>query len=356
MKKWTSQFRYWIITILLILAAVFIWYIRDLITPLVIAALLAYILNPLVNIFTKKVKIPRAISASIVLILSIIILLTLPVLTIPTLVAELEILSEDLLQILSDFQELISEPIIFADQVIDLSGMVPDYVEMLSSSFLTLSENAINIVENITKNMILILLIMATTYYLLRDYKSLRNWLYNKIPEEYQEDGKRIYIKIREIWAGYVKGNVSLMFIVGIAFSIAWVLIGVPGALALGLIAGLLTIIPDLGPAIAAVLAIIVGLIEGSNVLNVSNIMFGVIILVIYMVLINIKGIWIRPKIFAKSVHMHEGIVFAAIIIAIMVQGILGALVIIPLMASVSIIIKYIYSKLLDKPMSENEF
>jgi predicted PurR-regulated permease PerM len=356
MKVWTSKFRYWIITLLLILAAVFIWYIRALITPLVIAALLAYILNPLVNFFTLKVKIPRGLSASIVLILSILILSTLPVLTIPTLVSELEILSEDLLQVLSDFQELISEPIIFADQVIDLTGIIPDYVEMLSSSFLSLSENVINIVENITKNLILILLILATTFYLLRDYNSLRNWFYNKIPEAYKEDGKRIYIKIREIWAGYMKGNVSLMFIVGIAFSIAWVLIGVPGALALGLIAGLLTIIPDLGPAIAAALAVIVGLIEGSDVLNVSNVMFGLIIFIIYMVLINIKGIWIRPKIFAKSVHMHEGIVFAAIIMAVMIQGILGALVIIPLMASVSIVIKYIYNKLLDKPMTEDEF
>ena len=156
------------------------------------------------------------------------------------------------------------------------------------------------------------------------------------------------YIEIREIWAGYVKGNITLMLIVGVAFTFAWLLIGVPGAMILGLIAGILTIIPDLGPAIAAGFAVMVGLIEGSQVLNVSNLMFGAIILIIYLVLINIKGIWIRPKIFAKSVHMHEGIVFAAIIIAVMVQGILGALVIIPLIASASVIFRYLYNKLLE--------
>jgi predicted PurR-regulated permease PerM len=274
-------------------------------------------------------------------------------LAIPTLLKELEILSADLLHILSDFQEFISEPIIFADQVFDLSGIIPDYVEMLSSSILTISENAINIVENITRNLILILLILATTYYLLRDWEDLRNWFYDRIPENYKADSRNIYIEIREIWAGYVKGNITLMIIVGVAFTFAWLLIGVPGALILGLLTGILTIIPDLGPAIAAGLAVIVGLIEGSQVLNVSNLMFGAIILIIYLVLINIKGIWIRPKIFAKSVHMHEGIVFAAIIIAVMVQGILGALVIIPLMASISVISRYAYNKLLEPTILE---
>ena len=69
----------------------------------------------------------------------------------------------------------------------------------------------------------------------------------------------------------------------------------------------------------------------------------------IYMILINIKGIWIRPKVFGRSVHMHEGIVFAVIIIAVMVQGILGALIIIPVLASASLVIRYIYDKLLEE-------
>ncbi len=350
MKKWTTQFRYWLISILLILAAALFWYIRDLITPLIIAALLTYILNPLVIFFTKKFKFSRSLAVSFALILTILIISLLPIFTIPTLISELEILSTDLLHVLSDFQEFISKPIEIAGQVFDLSDMTPDYVEMLSSSFLSISENAIHIIENITRNLILILLVLSTTFYLLRDWTILRNWVYDRIPIEVQNDFKKMYVEIREIWAGYVRGNLFLMAIVGVAFTIAWVLIGVPGALILGIITGILTIIPDLGPAIAVGLAMIVALVEGSLVLDVSNIWFAVIVLVIYLVLINIKAIWIRPKVFGKSVHMHEGIVFAVIIIAVIVQGILGALIIIPLIASANVLFRYIYSNLFNLP------
>ena len=348
MKKWTLQFRYWVITALLISAIALLWYIRDLMTPIIIACLLAYILTPVVRFLSTKLKFPRNLAVSVSLLFALIILSLLPILTIPTLLKELDVLSADLTMALSDFQEFISEPIVFADQVFDLSGMLPDYVEMLSSSFLSISENAIHIVENISKNMILILLVISTTYYMLRDWKILRDWVFSIVPKDYQKDSKKIYVEIREIWAGYVKGNLFLMAIVWVAFTIAWLLIGVPGALILGLITGILTIIPDLGPAIAAGLAIIVSLVEGSLTLNVSNFWFAVIVLIIYLVLINIKAIWIRPKVFGRSVHMHEGIVFGVIIIAVIAQGILGALVIIPLIASVSVVIKYIYSKLIE--------
>ena len=115
----------------------------------------------------------------------------------------------------------------------------------------------------------------------------------------------------------------------------------------LGVITGVLTIIPDLGPAIAAAMAVIVALIEGSTYLQISNFWFAVLVVGIYFLLINIKGIWIRPRVFARSLHMHDGVVFIAIMASIVLQGILGALVIVPLLASVGVLGRYLYHRLL---------
>lgn len=128
------------------------------------------------------------------------------------------------------------------------------------------------------------------------------------------------------------------MIIVGIMFTLAWLVSGLPGALILGLITGVLTIIPDLGPAIAAALAVVVALSEGSTYLDITNFWFAALVIGIYLLFINIKAIWIRPRIFARSVHMHDGVVFIAIMAAVVLQGILGALVIVPVLASVGVL------------------
>jgi predicted PurR-regulated permease PerM len=72
-------------------------------------------------------------------------------------------------------------------------------------------------------------------------------------------------------------------------------------------------------------------------------------VLGVYLLLINIKNIWIRPRIFGRSVHMHDGIVFVAIIAAVVLQGILGALIIIPMLASLGIVLRYIWKRVLGE-------
>ena len=54
---------------------------------------------------------------------------------------------------------------------------------------------------------------------------------------------------------------------------------------------------------------------------RVSNLLFALLVFGVYMVLINIKNIWIRPRIFGRSVHMHDGLVFIAIVAAVVIEG-----------------------------------
>ena len=145
------------------------------------------------------------------------------------------------------------------------------------------------------------------------------------------------------------------MFIVGVVYTIVWAALGVPAALTLGIIIGLLTIIPDIGPAIGAGIATVVAFIEGSTYLNIPNFWFAALILGIYVVLINLKNILIRPRLFGKSVQMHEGVVFVLIILAVVMQGVLAAIVVIPVVASVSIVGRYFINALYGQPQFLDE-
>jgi predicted PurR-regulated permease PerM len=145
----------------------------------------------------------------------------------------------------------------------------------------------------------------------------------------------------------YLRGQIVLMLIVGVVFTVAWLILGIPGALVLGVLAGLFTLVPDVGPFLAMVLAAGVALLEGSTWIPLSNFWVTGIVIVVYLVLINAKNFFLRPIIMGRSVHMNEGLVFIAILIATILEGILGALLVVPLLASVVIISVYIQRKVL---------
>jgi predicted PurR-regulated permease PerM len=320
------------------------------IRPLVIAALIAYVLNPVVDFLAYRSRLSRPAMATIVFLFVLIVAGILPAIMLPRLLSEVQVLTADFQEIIAQAQDIFSQPVLLFDQELHLGQLLPDFTEMFSTSIVAFSENIFHFLEAATKNILWILIILAVIYYLLRDWAHLRKRLSKFVPEQYLPDARRLYTEIKQVWRGYLLGSLLLMLIVGVVFSLAWVIIGVPGALVLGIIAGILTIIPDLGPAIAAGIAIVVALFEGSTYLQISNTWFALLVAAVYVGLINIKNIWLRPRIFGRSVHMHEGIVFVAIMIAVLVQGILGALIIVPLLASFSIVGKYTYRRILKLP------
>ena len=131
---------------------------------------------------------------------------------------------------------------------------------------------------------------------------------------------------------------------------IAWSIIGLPAGILLGLLMGLFKIIPDVGPMFAAGVSVLVAFLEGSNVFDIPNVWFALLVFVIYAVLINVITIWLRSFLFGRSVHMHSGLVFILIMLAVIIQGILGAVIVIPIVASAFIVLRYILRKINNQP------
>jgi predicted PurR-regulated permease PerM len=174
----------------------------------------------------------------------------------------------------------------------------------------------------------------------------------------YHDELQELYKRIRNVWMAYLRGQIVLMIIVGVVFTAVWVAMGIPGALVLGVIAGLFTLVPDVGPAIAVALAAGVALLEGSTwgpLAGLSNFLVAVIVIAVYLVLINLKNFFLRPYIMGRSVHMNEGLVFIVIVIATILEGILGALLIVPVLASLALIVGYLRRKVLGLPAFEDD-
>ncbi|MCP4138741.1 MAG: AI-2E family transporter [Chloroflexi bacterium] len=341
-EKWSTPARYLTLILIIIFIVTFGWYTRPMFQPLIIGGLIAYIMMPLVNLMKDRFGLKHKPAVNLVYFLSLGLVLASPVLFIPELITQIQVFSNDLVHIYEEALLFLSEPIRIGTVVLDAS----DYLSELESSVLavitSLPEQALHIIESTSRNAAWFFVIIVAVYYFLLDWDKLRELMIRQAPVAYRRDARMIFLEIKELWAAYLRSQIALMAIVGTVFTIAWFAIGLPGALIIGILTGLLNIIPDVGPMVATVIAIAVALLEGSLFLPISNFWFALLIFVIFLVLVNLKNIWLRPRLMGRSVDLHEGLVFVAIMAAVLLQGILSAIVIVPVIASTLVIGRYL--------------
>jgi predicted PurR-regulated permease PerM len=218
-----------------------------------------------------------------------------------------------------------------------------------------LPEQALALLETTSVSVLWFLVIIVSVHLFMTEWPRMRDWMINLAPPVYHDDMRELYKRVRRVWMAYLRGQIVLMFVVGIVFTIAWLVLGIPGALVLGVVAGFFTLVPDVGPFLAAMLAFFVALLEGSSWIPLSNPLVALIVLVVYLVLINLKNFLLRPYIMGRSVHMNEALIFIAIMIATILEGIMGALLVVPLMASAAVILEYLQRRVLGLSPFEDD-
>lgn len=355
MDRWSTGTRYFVIVLVLGFIVFVAWQIRELFTPLIVAGLIAYILYPFVELLRRRTRLSQGAVSRIVFFVGLALIISVPVVLLPILMKEMDVVLRDLTTTMDQIEFLLSKPIQISFFQIRFSSLIPDIRSSITSLVESMPEDAYKIIETTSRGTLWFLVILVSTYYFMTDWDRLRNWMVKLAPADYQHDIWRLYFRIKAVWMGYLRGQLTLMTIVAVVFGILWTIIGLPGALVLGLLAGLFSLIPDVGPFAATALAVIVALLEGSTWLPVNNFIFALIVAGLYVVLINIKNIWLRPLVYGRSVHMHEGVVFVAIIAAVVFTGIIGAFIVVPVLASLGVIGSYIHARLMNLPAFEDE-
>jgi predicted PurR-regulated permease PerM len=188
-----------------------------------------------------------------------------------------------------------------------------------------------------------------SSIYLSSDAGKLHTAVFSYVPEAHQEEFNTLLSRLNAIWRSFLRGQFTLMLIIGVVVWIGGTAIGLPGAFALGVIAGLLEIIPNLGPIIAAIPAVIVALIQGSNVLPVSNFTFAIIIIIFYIIVQGLENYFIVPRVLGDAVKIHPLVVIFGVLVGASVWGILGALLAAPVIASGKQIVSYLLYKIIDE-------
>lgn len=351
-RQWSLPARYFTLAVLLVLFGLLVWQVRQMLPPLIGALLIAYLLYPFVELLHQRLHLNRRLAANLVYFVTLAVIVAVPASLLPVLDRELRMVANDLLVTLNSLEITFSRPIQVGMFTINLSRLIPGLLEQAAGLTAPVVSDPLALLESTSRGTLWTLVVLVGGYYFLTDWDRVREWLIRQAPPAYRPDARRLYLEMKKIWLAYLRSQLTLMFIIGVAFSITWAAIGLPGALILGILAGVFTIIPDIGPFIGALLAVIVALLEGSNWpwLQLSNFWYAVLVAGLAGLYIGIKNIWLRPLVFGRSVHLNEGLVFVAIVAAVIFTGILGAFIVVPTLASVVVLVRYLKQRILGLP------
>jgi len=326
------------------------------VAPLALAVLLAYILNPLVGLL-RKAKLSRTGATIIVYLLLIFALVAIPSIVVPPLIQQLISIDVDLAAILESLRQLTVRyrTVEFLGFSIDLYRVFVDIQGELANLVGSLASQSVTILRGAASSALWLIFILIISFYLLKDAGQITSYLGRLAPPEYQEELSQLMKEIGQIWDSFLRGQIILSSTVGGITAITMWIVGVKNALLLGILAGILETIPNLGPALAALPAVALAFFLGSEHLALSNGWFALLVAGLYVVIQQVENNLLVPRIIGRSVNLHPVVVIVGAIGGAMVGGILGILLAAPVLGSARILGGYLYRKFLqtDEALAE---
>lgn len=364
--RWSANNKRFVVISLVIATLLILYRVRRLLLPFVMAVILAYLVEPLVRRIHKRTRLPRILIIAIIYLLIIAFLVAIPVSAIPPIVGQVNLLIKNFPSYIFKIGVLVQElqnPIVITEDIV-----IPLDVWELDRAFLTLSSNLLNIVQGLGGQTISIfsnvvgaslstvgwvVVVLFLSFYLVKDYEQLFAGMLSLAPGDYHGDLIRLSKEMSLLWNAFLRGQLVLCLVVaGIVFAVTMVL-GLPSALLLAAIAGLMEFFPTIGPVLAAIPAVIIGYIQyDSSWLGqiTGPFWFVIIIIVIYAVIYQTENYVLLPRIIGYRLRLHPVVVILGAIAGATIAGILGILLAAPFLASMRLIFSYIYCKLTDKP------
>ncbi len=328
-----------------------IWFVQmtaAVLLPFGIALLLAYLLYPFIDRLESR-RVPR--SAAIGLLVLLVLIITgLVILTIvPLLVDQIGTFIQDVPDITQQVRSWIENTLFpwlerfglhastetLPDALLGEGGGASQVVQRLLSGALDLTRGISVFLTQLAN----ILLIPIITFYVLKDYHPISEWVMNFVPEKQRERFSGIGSQLGSALGNYLRGQLAVSLTIAVLYGTAFGIAGIQYALLLGLAAGILCIIPYIGSFLTILIAALIALLgpqPGGHLLRV---------VIIFLVVQFLDGNYITPKIMGDRFGMHPVLVLFAVLLSAALWGFVGLLIAVPLTAVLKVVADYLLER-----------
>lgn len=318
----------------------FLYYIRDIIAMFFVALILSSIIDPLADWFEVR-RVPRAI-AVLVLYLVIFSILGLFIgVLVPPLIQEVRDLASNFSTV---WERLVSGVQVFREYSVQ-NGFSKNIENSLAGIQTTLTGALGGIFGTIIGffgGVVSFVLILVLTFYMVVQEDGLKKLLKVLVPDQYQSFSSGTFSKVQRKITAWVKGQLALSAVVGLAVYIGLSIIGVNYALVLGLFAGVMEIVPYVGPFLSGIVAIFFALSQSTTQ--------AFFTLVMFVVIQQMENNILVPKVMQKAVGLNPIISILALVIGAKLGGMVGVIFAIPLTTALDVVAREIMQGGRSKP------
>lgn len=356
-KPWSDTTKRWVVLGVIVVGAVLLFRVRSLLPPVILAFLLAYLLNPLVETL-MRLRLSRTKATVLTFLILLIVAVVGASILVPMVVQQVSSINVDLLAIYESALEFMSDhqTITFREYTVELSDVFEKLEDSLielvtgfaSRSAGELVDIAFGVAAGFASTLVWLIFILIVSFWVARDADQISRVLEGLIPIGYQDEFVNLRAKVGIIWDSFFRGLLVLSLTVGVITTVAIWLAGVKNALLLGMLAGVLEVVPTFGPIIACIPAVAVAFFQGSTHLPIPNGWFALLVLGLYVLIQQVENNFLAPRIIGSSVKIHPLVALVGAIAGYSVAGILGAFLAAPLIGSSRILGEYIYRKLVE--------
>ncbi|HVC32510.1 MAG TPA: AI-2E family transporter [Chloroflexota bacterium] len=303
----------------------------DIIIEFFLAWLLAFILLPVVRFLDDHLPGGLPSAAAIVYLFLLVVLATILVLVVPLLLAQVSELALQLPTVAASAPKLIREVQAALDQrniPIDLGTLTgPSLSQQAGLLGSQLVANTVNIASGVASGLFGFTLILILSFYFVVDGDRIVEAMLSMVPDHYAADARLFVVSIDRTFGGFLRGTAIQAAILGIGTGAIMAVAGLSYVLLASIFAAVVMVIPFIGPLLAIVLPILIGLF--SNMPATQLLLYLVALVALQVLVMNI----IAPKVMAETVGLHPLLVFLALLVGIKQAGIAGAIFGVPIAA-----------------------
>ena len=327
------------------LIGLIIWLLAPILTPFVVSAGLAYLFDPLADWLERR-KLSRTIAVSLVFVLMSVLLILCVLVLIPLLQNQVDYLIERS----PDYTAWIRETAIpWLESRAGISLVLPateDIVSMIRTHWQSAGGFVGDILNSVSKSGLVVVawlanlaLIPIVTWYLLRDWDRFMDAIHQLVPRSTEPVIIKLAQQSNEVLGAFIRGQLLVMLGLGIMYVTGLWLVGLKLALLIGILAGLLSVVPYLGTIIGILAALIAVVVQFGDWLHV-----GLVMLVFGLGQV-IEGSILTPLLVGDRIGLHPVAVIFAVLAGGSLFGFVGVLLALPVAAVVMVVVRYLITE-----------
>jgi predicted PurR-regulated permease PerM len=346
---WSQTTKRLVVIGLVIVLLLTLYLFRAILPPFALAAVVAYILKPVADLLERRTRMPRSLAVTLVFLALIFIVAMIPLTGVPYLVDQVTRINLDLQQLTDDLVAFLSRPVQFLELTFDLREVLGDVRAALQDLLQPFATQTLTLLLGVASSLLWVLSILIISFYLVKDAEKLRAFLDRIAPPGHAEELRCLREEVSRVWSSFFRGQVVLSLIIGIVVWLVMSAVGLPMAGLMGVLAGVLEVIPTFGPILAMIPALLIAFFRGSTYLPVSGFWFAVLVLIIYTTIQQVENAFLVPRIMGRRMRLHPLIIFVGVLAGGLVFGMVGVFLASPVIGTLRVVLRYTYAKLLDR-------